>query len=210
MPKVINVNNFLSNKKVGLGFSGGKDSMGALEFLYNKGKRDVTLFVVDHNTPTGEKLKSFLPKVLKLYPKVNVELFKIKDTIPKGESKENFWRDQRYRFFHSFDIPIVTGHHLDDCVETWLFTSLHGNPKVIPFSNRNVIRPFLLFRKERLGSLSPYDLFLNDDSNECLDYMRNRIRHKVIPEVLKVNPGIHKVISKKLLKKYDALNQFKV
>jgi tRNA(Ile)-lysidine synthase len=63
-----------------------------------------------------------------------------------------------------------------------------------------VFRPFRQTRKrdfEMWANLNnvPY---LEDDSNTDTCYTRNYIRHKMMPHVLQVNPGIHKTIAKKV------------
>ena len=119
---------------------------------------------------------------------------------PKEQSQEEFWRNERYKFFYSIDAPIITAHHLDDCVETWIWSSMHGEGKIIPYSNRNVIRPFRGTHKRDFqlwADLKNVD-YVEDDSNTDTCYTRNYIRHEMMPNVLRVNPGIDKVIAKKV------------
>ena len=118
----------------------------------------------------------------------------------KEESQEEYWRNERYKFFHSINGTVVTGHHLDDCVETWIWSSMHGTGKIIPYQNKNVIRPFMLNRKRELelwANLNTVD-YLEDDTNKDTCYTRNYIRHEMMPHVERINPGITKVISKKV------------
>ena len=95
----------------------------------------------------------------------------------------------------------MTCHHLDDCVETYLFSCLRGFQSVIPYSRGNVIRPFLLNEKSVFEKWCKQKVvpFIQDQSNDCLDYSRNRIRHNIVPEALKVNPGL-KTVVKKIIK----------
>ena len=78
---------------------------------------------------------------------------------------------------------------------------MHGTGKIIPYSrNDRILRPFRLTRKRDLELWAnlksvPY---IEDDSNADTCYTRNYIRHEMMPHVLRVNPGIHKVISKKV------------
>ena len=122
--------------------------------------------------------------------------------VPKGESIENHWRCLRYDFFDkaSDNLNVITCHHLDDAVETWLFSSMHGNARLIPERRGKYIRPFLQTRKDAFRKWCKQKdvVFLEDSSNNDVRYMRNLIRHKIIPQALKVNPGIHKTIAKKL------------
>ena len=73
--------------------------------------------------------------------------------MPAGVSKEAWWRDQRYKFFNEATTrPIITAHHLDDVVENWIFTSMNGNPFLIPHQRDQFIRPFLTTEKNDLRS----------------------------------------------------------
>lgn len=168
--------------------------------------RHVNLCFFHHQTETSENAYEFLKTFVQQNP-VNYTL--IVDTLSRVrynyESQEEFWRNERYRFFHSFSSPVITGHHLDDCVETWIWSSCHGQGKLIPYTNRNVIRPFRLNRKQKFVryAVNHCVKWLEDESNSNEDYMRNFIRHTMMPNVLKVNPGIHKVIYKKLKKETD-------
>jgi tRNA(Ile)-lysidine synthase len=132
---------------------------------------------------------------------MNIEFGNITRLKNKSESWEEYWRTQRYEWFHSFDVPIITCHHLDDCAETWIFTSLNGEGRIIPYANKNVIRPFRLNRKSEFTNWcrNKNVPWVEDISNEDTDYMRNFIRHEIIPKALVVNPGLHKVIRKKVL-----------
>ena len=119
------------------------------------------------------------------------------DLSPKS-NKEKIWSDLRYEFFSKFNFPIITCHHLDDCVETYIFSCLRGFQSVIPYSRGNVIRPFLLNEKIEFYKLCKEKNvpFIEDESNDFVDHSRNRIRHNIIPESLIVNPGLKSVVRK--------------
>jgi tRNA(Ile)-lysidine synthase len=197
---------------VGVAVSGGPDSMAILDFLL-KGNRKVTAFHFNHGTEHGQEAE----RVVEDYCETNsIPLFIGRLSRPKtpGKSPEEFWRDERYKFLEkhtghlAVDVhmdmyahgPIITCHTLNDQVENWIFTSLHGNPRLIPYRRGNIIRPFILTRKEALVSWCdrknvPY---VTDPSNSDPKYMRSLIRTKIIPRALEVNPGLHKVIKKKV------------
>ena len=187
------------SREVYVACSGGVDSMAVVDFLRNN--HDVNIVFFNHGTETSDQAHEFLtwychensiPMMLGVLPS---NLKRSKDTSP-----EEFWRKERYKFFHSINRPVITCHHLDDCVETWVWSSMHGTSKVIPFRNRNVIRPFRLNRKREFELWChlknvPY---IEDDTNNDTCYTRNYIRHKMMPHVLRVNPGIHKTVAKKV------------
>lgn len=181
----------------GIACSGGIDSMAILDFLVS-GRYNPHVIYFNHNTEHGHEAEKFITdycneKGLKL---------SIGRTDLKPESnKEKIWSDLRYNFFSQFDFPIITCHHLDDCVETYLFSCLRGFQSVIPYSKSNVIRPFLLNEKSVFEKWCKQKSvpFIQDLSNDCLDYSRNRIRHQIVPEALLVNPGL-KTVVKKMIK----------
>ena len=122
--------------------------------------------------------------------------------MPAGVSHEAWWRDQRYKFFtEATDLPIITAHHLDDQVETYLFTALNGNPFLIPHKRDQFIRPFITTEKTdfTLWCVRKGVPTIDDPSNEDTKYRRNYIRHTLMPHVLNINPGIKKVVRKLVL-----------
>ena len=177
--------------------SGGIDSMVLLYFLTMHQKLDVLFF--HHGTDTSDKASRFLVEYCKEH-----ELNLVIDYITSSEiigSAEAYWREHRYKFLNSYNGIVATAHHLNDAVETWLFTSFHGNPRLIPPINKNVVRPFIMVPKSEIIKYQvrhniPY---IEDLTNKDICHARNRIRHNIIKEVLMINPGINKVIFKKYL-----------
>ena len=188
-------------RKITVACSGGVDSMVALDFLRRNHTVEVLHF--NHGTAHGEQAEEF---VLRYCRKNSIPFLvdRVRSTIPPGRSREDWWRNQRYEFFDKYtDRPVVTCHHLDDCVETWIFSSLNGTGKSIPYRRNHVVRSFLLNRKRDLWANLKNVPHIEDDSNAETCYNRNYIRHNMMPHVLEVNPGIHKVISRKVREEYE-------
>lgn len=198
-------------KSVAVAVSGGPDSMAALDFCIRGGRR-VSAIYFNHGTEHGDEAEDFIRKYC---DDNNIRLMvgvphRAKE---KSESPEEYWRNIRYHYFTRVtNLPIITAHTLDDQVEQWIFTSLHGNPRLIPyervetvFENEsskvlNIIRPFILNKKSVLVNWCyrknvPYVI---DPSNFDSKYMRSLIRNEIVPNALRVNPGLHKVIAKKI------------
>ena len=186
-------------RKCTIAFSGGIDSVVISDFLLN-GKRDVQLAFFHHGTVNSERAEEFVRKFAE-ERRVPIRIGRINSEKSRGLSPEEFWRNERYSFLDSLGGPVITGHHLGDAIETWIFTSLHGESKLIPYSRGNVIRPFLVTPKEEIRSwASRRNLsWIEDESNSDPKYMRNRIRMHIVPEALKVNPGLGTVLRKKYL-----------
>lgn len=185
--------------KCTVAFSGGIDSVAVVDFLLS-GRKKVDLAFFHHGTETSALAFNFVTKFATergLLLKVGRLL---RDRL-KEESLEEFWRNERHRFFATFDSPVITAHHLDDAIETWIFTSIHGESRLIPHASGNVVHPFLITpKKEFISWCKRKNLkWIEDESNCDMRFMRNLIRHKIVPEALKVNPGLHKVIKKKYL-----------
>jgi tRNA(Ile)-lysidine synthase len=178
--------------------SGGVDSIAIAHFLTNC--HNVTLAYFNHQTPYGIQCETWMKEWAEKYklPIITSTLSREKD---KTESLEEYWRKERYSWFYKLNMPVITAHHLDDCVETWIWSSMHGTGKIIPYRNRNIIRPFRLNEKEKFKDWAVRKelTWMEDPSNANTKYTRNYIRHTMMPHVLNINPGIKKVIRKKVI-----------
>lgn len=191
-------------RKIVVACSAGVDSMAIVDFLKNH--HEVTLAYYHHGKTDNVKFSDDCEQFVKKYANDNgldiIIGYNNKDEKPKNMSMEEFWRVKRYEFLNSIDAPVITGHHLGDVVETWVWSSMHGEGKIIPYRNKNIIRPFMTNKKEEFVSWCERKnvKWLEDMSNhEDNNKTRNFIRNVIMPNVLTVNPGIHKVIAKKVL-----------
>jgi tRNA(Ile)-lysidine synthase len=99
---------------------------------------------------------------------------------------------------------ICLGHNLDDMLETFFMNLLRGSGtrglKSIPPVRLPFIRPLINVKKQEILTLLQrrglsYSL---DKTNIRLDFRRNLLRHKVIPELVQINPEIHKTIKREI------------
>lgn len=209
------------DKNFAIALSGGVDSMAALDFLAKR-NRNVLALHFDHGTQYGEKARAFVENFC-ISNKIPLVVGCISREKESGESMEAYWREQRYTFFESWEdtrnvrvvnfdeslfrrAKIVTCHHLNDVVETYLFSSIRGNSKLIPYSREKYIRPFLITKKKNIIDYAErYGVqWLDDPSNLNQDFTRNFIRHTLLPNALKVNPGLFKTVKKKVIEQYEA------
>jgi len=110
-------------------------------------------------------------------------------------------RELRYNWFqkliteHKFEY-VLTAHHADDNLETFLIHLTRGSGldgfTGIPKVNGNIVRPLLAFsRKEILNYAKDHDIEWREDaSNASNKYIRNKIRHQVLPVLKEINPSI--------------------
>lgn len=126
-----------------------------------------------------------------------------KNTHPSAGIEEA-GRHFRYRFFAdimtSFGIKhLLTAHHADDQAETFLMKLIRGGDlsqlKGIQFqrsfmSDRYLSRPLLSFAKKSLYAYANQRqlTFFEDQTNSSDEFLRNRIRHEVVPLLKQESP----------------------
>ena len=188
-------------RKVGVAVSGGVDSMVALDFL--RRKHDVHVYHYNHGTEHGAKAMALVVDYCQKH-NLPFTIDFLQKEKPKSKSWEEFWRDERYAFFKAQDTEIAMAHHLDDCVEEWAFTACHGDrPRVINYRHANVFRPFRLNRKQEFldWAMRHSVPYINDPTNDDPNtkFGRVLVRLFLVPNMLRVNPGLHKVVKKVML-----------
>lgn len=182
-------------RKLAVACSGGVDSMAVLDFL--RRAHDVTVLHVNHGTHHAHEAQAHVSAYC-AEQNLPLQVHEITATKQPDQSWEEFWRQERYAWFKSMDMTVVTGHHLDDAVETYLFNCMHGKHYTMPYAHANVIRPFLTTRKTEfeLWCARKQVPHVQDASNKDLRFMRNLIRHEIVPKACMVNPGLHTVVKK--------------
>jgi len=95
---------------------------------------------------------------------------------------------------------VATAHHLDDSIETLLINMLRGTGirglAGIPEKTGNIIRPMLFAPRKDLEDYAREQRieYRLDKSNLEEIYLRNRLRHKVVPILREINPGLDSVL----------------
>lgn len=116
-------------------------------------------------------------------------------------------RQLRYEWFeeirktNKYD-RVVIAHHKDDEIETLFIniirgtgiSGLHG----IPLQRDNIVRPLLFATRADIENYAKNNklLFREDSSNSSDKYIRNKLRHKVIPVLKEINPNLEAAISR--------------
>jgi tRNA(Ile)-lysidine synthase len=191
--------NIQRNEPFILACSGGSDSMAIADF-YLRGKKSFTAAYYHHGTLQADEMHRHVSEWCGQNA-VGFAVGRLSAPKPKDQSPEEHWRNERYKWLLSFGKPVITCHHLDDAMEGYLFSCLHGNPKVIPVRNGLVVRPFLTNRKSDLTQwcIDHGVKWVEDKSNSDVSGPRNRIRHRILPECMLINPGLEKVIRKRII-----------
>lgn len=200
MLKIYNV--LPKNKNFAVAVSGGMDSMVLADFLRRSHRGRMTIIHVNHGTPHADSMEKFVGNWAAAND-IPMIAHAVTSKCPNDQSKEEFWRNQRYKFFRKFDGPVFLGHQLNDVMETWVFSCMNGTPSLMRYSNGNCFRPLLLTSRNDIQRFAAQHNvpFIEDPSNSDVNFARNRIRHNILPEILKVNLGLAKVMRKKLIER---------
>lgn len=182
--------------------SGGVDSMAVADFVSRS--RSVQCAFFHHGTETSEAAQQVVREYCR---QRDWHLFEghIVNERPDDISLEEHWRNERYAFLDNLQRDVITAHHLDDGVETYLWSMMHGTAKLIPYRRNRVIRPFLLTQKQELINWAERNNvpWLEDFTNKDTKYMRNYIREHIVPHAMEVNPGLHKVVARKVEEQFN-------
>ena len=123
----------------------------------------------------------------------------------KGISTQMAARTLRYQWFDTLKdtegfTHILTAHHLDDQLETFLInlgrgTGLKG---LTGIPTNSILRPLLNISKEEILTFAHANnvQWREDSSNTSLDYLRNQLRHQVIPQWKAIQPNISQQLEK--------------
>ena len=189
--------------------SGGADSVALLWALYLlKEKLGITLEAAHFNHhlrgAESQRDEQFVRDLCQQY---DIPLHFGEGTVTAGKKGlEAAARSARYAFFDTLPGKIATAHTADDNAETVLMrmvrgTGLKGLGAIHPVRGR-IIRPMLtVTRQEVLTLLSEYHLsFVEDSSNGTDAFLRNRLRHQVMPQLYGENPRLAQNLSEMALR----------
>ena len=190
-------------RKYWVAVSGGVDSMSILHFLDKPSRRDALLGVVHLNHNTGKFADSAEELVTQhcVDNKIILLKFRLNGKSPKGRSKEDWWREKRYKFFNGLpgDDAVILGHNMNDCLEEYIMcTMVRGYAGTIPYQRGRCIRPFRLWKRNSIENYAnTHNLkYLNDPSNFDTKFTRSKIRHNILPKIINLNPGVFNIVKK--------------
>lgn len=199
---------FAKTDKILLTVSGGRDSV-AMVYLFraaqlNFGIAHCNFKLRGKDSDNDEKFVFDLAKKLKVpfytnsfdtktYAKTN----KLSTQMAARELRYSWFAEIKTKNNYQF---IATAHHKNDVAETLLInlakgtglSGLHGIKNKVG----DIIRPLLCFKKSEINAFVEENKlpFREDKSNEETKYVRNKVRHKIIPELEKINPSFIETI----------------
>ena len=194
---------FLKDTPLLLAVSGGLDSM-VLADLCIKSGLDITLahcnFKLRNEESDGDE------EFIKTFAQTNnLEVFITHfetETVAttQKQSIQMAARQLRYEWFEMLKAQkgfeyILTAHHADDNLETLLINLSRGTGldglTGIPELNGSIVRPLLEFDREGIHNFATYHKlsWREDSSNNSTKYVRNNLRHTIIPLLKEMNPS---------------------
>lgn len=192
---------FLNGKKILLAISGGKDSMVMVHLFQqldykigiahcNFQLRGMESFG-DQNFVQDYATANTIPVFITQFDtKAFSEDYKISTQVAARELRYNWFNELLET--EKFDY-VLTAHHADDNLETFLInlsrgTGLEGLTG-IPEQNDKVIRPLLAFSQEEIEEYASLNNipWREDSSNASDKYLRNKIRHHLVPLLKELN-----------------------
>jgi len=195
---------FLKEKKLLIAISGGLDSVVLTHLCYKLGL-NISLAHCNFNL-RGKESDSDETFVLELAMQLNLEVFtqSFETSIYAETNKTSIQvaaRELRYTWFKDLSKElgydyILTAHHADDTLETFLInltraTGLEGLTG-IPELNNTIVRPLLPYSRETIKHFAKTNSYTwrEDSSNASTKYLRNKLRHEVIPLLKEINPKL--------------------
>ena len=176
-----------------LAVSGGVDSMVLLYLAHSLPKESGQDYVVAHvNHGIREDSIEDERLVSKVAEQYGMTFTSVKLSLGEKVSEAEA-RKRRYDFLfktkamHQAD-SVVTAHHQDDLIETAFINIKRGTNRrglTAILNNPNVIRPLTSYSKKEIidFAVSNNIIWREDHTNSSDKYLRNRIRHTVVPRM---------------------------
>jgi tRNA(Ile)-lysidine synthase len=195
---------FLKDQKLLIAVSGGLDSV-VLTHLFSE--LNIPISLAHCNFQLRKKESDLDEEFVKsISQKTSNQIFNIKFKTEEFSKKHKFStqiaaRELRYNWFqellkeHNLDF-VLTAHHADDNLETFLINLTRGTGldgfTGIPAINGNIVRPLLAFSREEILAYAQTNniVWREDASNASTKYIRNKIRHQIVPVLKEINPNL--------------------
>ncbi|HRZ41067.1 MAG TPA: tRNA lysidine(34) synthetase TilS, partial [Candidatus Omnitrophota bacterium] len=210
-----------------IGVSGGSDSMGLLKaFCLIRSEWGLRLIAAHINhklRKSADRDERFVSDYCQKHSIPLVSRTVSIDLENRSNSIEQKARDKRLKAI--FEIArkqhasvLALAHHQDDLAETVLMRAIRGSglaglQSMMPkrdFKEARVIRPFLAVSKEEILAFCKEHKvpFRTDPTNRSKKFLRNRIRHELLPLLMSYNPQITRslaVLAENSAEDYDLL-----
>ncbi len=200
---------FTPNDPILLAVSGGVDSMVMAELFHRAGYN----FSIAHcnfglrGTESNQD-EAFVANCAQSYGvKFYVKHFKTREYAGFNKiSVQMAARTLRYEWFEDLIQTegfkaLATAHHLDDQIETFFInilrgTGISGMHGILP-NRENIVHPMMFAFRRQIEEFASEEAiaYREDSSNRTTKYIRNKIRHDLIPLLGVINPDFRKTIT---------------
>ena len=200
---------FGSGEPILLAISGGVDSMVMAELFHRAGFN----FAIAHcnfglRGAESNQDEQFVASIAEAYGvKLFVNHFKTREYAGFNKvSVQMAARTLRYGWFEELIQAegfkaVATAHHLDDQIETFFInvlrgTGISGLHGILPYRSR-IVHPMMFAFRREIGEFAGDEAiaYREDSSNRSSKYVRNKIRHDLIPLLGEINPEFRKTIT---------------
>jgi tRNA(Ile)-lysidine synthase len=183
--------------RVVLAVSGGLDSMVLLDAIsrsLSSPRSSVLVATFDHRT--GDHASRAARLVQRRAEKARLKCV-VGIATTRG-TRESEWREERWKFLRAtaedFRAPVFTAHTRDDQIETVFMRILReAGPRGLAglYAESEIVRPFLDLSRSDLEAYAEVNRIahIEDPSNASRAYLRNRVRHDLLPAMTKIRPG---------------------
>lgn len=210
------LNNLDKNKPLVIALSGGVDSMVLFNMLKNAGFKLIVAHVNHHKRCESDIEEEYIKKL--------EDKDIVVEVLHYTHVSENFQADahnKRYEFFYELyrkynASAIITAHHYQDNLETIIMNIIRGSniygyagiKETTYYKDALIIRPLInSYKKDLYQYAKENDItFFEDSSNQSDDYLRNRIRHHIIPLLEAENPSLNISVNNYSTQLFEAFN----
>ena len=200
---------FSKEDKLILGISGGADSVCLMQLLLALDyKFELAHCNFNLRGKESDEEESFVKELARRYQlKLHVKHFDTQNYANENKvSVQMAARDLRYAWFYDLLLSenakyIAIAHHANDDIETFFIKLVRGSGLKgllgIKAKIDSIVRPLMAVSRAEIEQfLKKNDIsFREDSSNTSLKYLRNKIRHELMPLLTEMNPSIQKTIS---------------
>lgn len=211
------------DKKILVAFSGGKDSLMLLDFI-NKQRESLNIYAgachINHGLRHTAKRDEDFCRLYCINNNIDFYTYNISEELKNDNSggTESSARKYRYKYLlqvlkdNNYDF-LFTAHTYSDDIESF-FVDLYTGASLftlggIMYENNKIIRPMLSITTEMVSdyiyqnNLEP----VFDETNNNIKYVRNRIRHKLMPVLYGCGNEFEKSVIK-LQQESSRLNEY--
>ncbi len=180
----------LENGRYVVAVSGGVDSMALLKLLLDEPDLELIVAHFDHGIRPDSQIDR---RLVQNFAKSQNVRFVYDEGNLGPDASEADARKARYEFLHTLrkasgSRAIITAHHQDDLLETAIINLIRGTGRsgLTSLGNKNsVLRPVLhLTKTDLVNHAKAHEVkWREDPTNQDIRYLRNYIRHQIIPKL---------------------------